>query len=53
LFIGELEKAQIDSRREKPYQEIQVEKECRPGRRLMLGYGGNDGNVNFSITSVP
>ena len=41
------------SGRENGDQNVQIEKEGSPSRRLMLGDGGNDGNVDARVSRVP
>lgn len=53
VLVPEVLEAEIDTSREQPDQEVQVEEESRPCGRLVLRNGGNDGDMNLGIASVP
>jgi hypothetical protein len=53
LLILEVAEAHVDTGREQPDQQVQIEEEGGPGGRLMLRDGCNDGNVNLCVSSIP
>ena len=53
MLILELLEAHVYTGWEKPDQEVEVEEESWPGSRLMLGHGGNDGNMDLGISGIP
>lgn len=53
LLVGELSEAHVDTGGEEPDHHAQVEEESGPCGRLVLGDGGDDGNVDLCVSSVP
>lgn len=53
MLIAEILKAHVDTGGEEPYEEVEIKEERGPGSRLMLGYRGNDRNMNLGIAGIP
>lgn len=53
LFIGQLLEAHVHAGGEQPDHHVEVEEESRPGGRLVLGHGGDNGDMNLSIAGIP
>lgn len=53
LLILQLTEAHVNTSWEEPDEHIQIEEESWPGSRLVLGDGGDDGNMNLGVASVP
>lgn len=53
MLVSEVLEAQVDTCREEPDKEVEVEEERRPSGRLVLRDRGDDGNMNLGVASVP
>ena len=53
LLVSQLGEAHVDTGREQPDHHAQVEEESGPGGRLVFGDGGDDGNVDLRVPSIP
>lgn len=53
MLIAEVLEAHVDTSREEPDKEVEVEEESRPGCRLMLRHRCDNGDVNLGIAGIP
>jgi hypothetical protein len=53
LLVLELAEAHVHTSREEPDEHVEIEEVRGPSSGLVLGDGGNDGNVNLGVSSVP
>ena len=53
VLIFQLLEAQVDTGREEPYHQVEVEEECRPCSRLMFRDRRDNRNVNLGISGIP
>jgi hypothetical protein len=53
MLVAEVLEEEVYTSREQPDEHVEIEKEGWPGCRLMLRDGGNDGNVNLGVSSIP